>query len=103
MPDVQITWLGHASFRFDTPAGKRVYVDPFFGNPKFPQAEREPERMDVIAFTHGHSDHVGNSLDLIGRYSPTVIGQIELLDWFERQGAQIGEMPGTNKGGTREV
>ena len=28
MPDVPLTWLGHAAFRFDTPGGKRVYVDP---------------------------------------------------------------------------
>ncbi len=59
MPDVPLTWLGHAAFRFDTPGGKRVYVDPFLENPKCPDNEREPERVDLIAITHGHSDHVG--------------------------------------------
>ena len=36
MPDVPLTWLGHAAFRFDTPGGKRVYVDPFLEEPEVP-------------------------------------------------------------------
>jgi L-ascorbate metabolism protein UlaG (beta-lactamase superfamily) len=103
MADVQLTWLGHASFRFDSPGGKRVYVDPFLGNPKCPDGEKEPERIDVLALTHGHSDHLGESVDLINRFSPTVVGQVELLGWLDGQGANVGELPGTNKGGTRDV
>jgi L-ascorbate metabolism protein UlaG (beta-lactamase superfamily) len=103
MADVQLTWLGHASFRFDSPGGKRVYIDPFLGNPKCPDDEKEPERIDVLALTHGHSDHLGESVDLIQRFSPTVVGQVELLGWLDGQGANVGELPGTNKGGTREV
>jgi L-ascorbate metabolism protein UlaG (beta-lactamase superfamily) len=103
MPGVQLTWLGHASFRFDTPGGKRVYIDPFLGNPKCPEDEKQPERIDVLAVTHGHSDHVGDSIDLINRFRPTVVGQVELLGWLGGQGAEVGEMPGTNKGGTRHV
>jgi L-ascorbate metabolism protein UlaG (beta-lactamase superfamily) len=103
MPDVQLTWLGHATFRFDSPGGKRVYVDPFLDNPKCPEAERQPERVDIVALTHGHSDHVGSSVELINRFSATVVGQIELVGWLDGQGANVGEMPGTNKGGTREV
>jgi L-ascorbate metabolism protein UlaG (beta-lactamase superfamily) len=103
MPDVQLTWLGHATFRFDSPGGKRVYVDPFLGNPKCPENEKQPERVDIIALTHGHSDHVGESVELISRFSATVVGQVELVGWLAGQGANVGEMPGTNKGGTREV
>ena len=65
MADTQLTWLGHASFRFDSPGGKRVYVDPFLnGNPKTPDNEKEPERVDIIAITHGHGDHVGDTVDI---------------------------------------
>ncbi len=43
MPETTLTWLGHAAFRFDTPGGKRVYIDPFLnGNPKCPEPELEP-------------------------------------------------------------
>jgi L-ascorbate metabolism protein UlaG (beta-lactamase superfamily) len=103
MPDVQLTWLGHATFRFDSPGGKRVYVDPFLGNPKCPENEKQPERVDIIALTHGHNDHVGESVELINRFSAIVVGQIELVGWLAGQGVNVGEVPGTNKGGTREV
>ena len=64
MADATLTWLGHASFRLDTPGGKRVYVDPWLDNPKCPDSEKEPERCDVIAVTHGHGDHVGSAVDI---------------------------------------
>src|SRR5439155_19175468 len=60
MATASLTWLGHASFRLDSPGGKRVYVDPWLDNPKCPESERDPERCDVIAVTHGHSDHLGS-------------------------------------------
>lgn len=103
MPDVQLTWLGHAAFRFDTPGGKRVYVDPFLDNPKCPDDEKDPERVDVLAITHGHGDHIGSSVDLMKRFQPTVVGMVEVVSWLGDQGADVGEMPGTNKGGTRDV
>lgn len=103
MPDVALTWLGHGAFRFDTPGGKRVYVDPFLDNPKCPEGEKTPERIDVLALTHGHGDHTSGSVELIGRYAPTVVAQIELKNWLGKQGADVGEIPGVNKGGTQEV
>ena len=103
MPDTVLTWLGHASFRFDSPGGKRVYVDPFLANPKCPESEKEPERIDVIAITHGHSDHVGDTVELAKRFSPEIVAQVELKGWLGQQGAPIGDMPGPNKGGTVEA
>jgi L-ascorbate metabolism protein UlaG (beta-lactamase superfamily) len=103
MPDVALTWLGHGAFRFDTPGGKRVYLDPYLDNPKCPEDEKEPERVDIVAITHGHDDHIGSSVELIEKFKPTVVGMIELLRWLGAQGADVGELPGTNKGGTRDV
>ena len=65
-----LTWLGHATFRVDSPGGKRIYIDPFLnGNPKCPDNEQTPERVDVIALTHGHGDHVGDTIDLAKKHS----------------------------------
>src|SRR6266540_1595491 len=64
MADASLTWLGHAAFRLDSPGGKRVYVDPWLDNPKCPESEKDPDRCDVIAVTHGHSDHVGSTIEL---------------------------------------
>jgi L-ascorbate metabolism protein UlaG (beta-lactamase superfamily) len=103
MPDTTLTWLGHASFRFDTPGAKRVYVDPFLnGNPKCPESELEPERIDVIALTHGHGDHVGDTVDLAKKHGCTVIAPVELADWLQgKQGVENVLDP--NKGGTVEA
>jgi L-ascorbate metabolism protein UlaG (beta-lactamase superfamily) len=103
MPDVSVTWLGHASFRVDSPNGKRIYIDPWLDNPKCPDAEKEPERADVIAVTHGHSDHTGSVVEIAKQFSPEIVAIIELKRWFGDQGAEIGETPGLNKGGTIDI
>jgi L-ascorbate metabolism protein UlaG (beta-lactamase superfamily) len=103
MPDVPVTWLGHASFRLDSPGGKRIYIDPWLTNPKCPDSEKEPERVDVIALTHGHSDHVGQTVELTKQFKPEVVAMVELKGWLDQQGAEVDEVPGPNKGGTVEA
>jgi L-ascorbate metabolism protein UlaG (beta-lactamase superfamily) len=104
MADASVTWLGHASFRVDSPGGKRIYVDPWLSNPKCPDSEKEPERIDVIAITHGHGDHVGEAVELTKRFKPAaVVAMIELKGWLGNQGAELDELPGPNKGGTVEA
>src|SRR5436189_4794668 len=100
MADASLTWLGHAAFRIDTPGGKRIYVDPFLqGNPKCPEAEQEPDRVDIIAVTHGHSDHVGDTVALSKKFGPQIVAQVEVKGWLGGHGAAVGELPGINKGG----
>jgi L-ascorbate metabolism protein UlaG (beta-lactamase superfamily) len=100
----QLTWLGHASFRLDSPGGKRIYVDPWLtGNPKCPEGEQEPERVDLIALTHGHRDHVGDTVELWQKFKPPVIALVELRAWLEQQGVEADTPQNPNKGGTVEV
>jgi L-ascorbate metabolism protein UlaG (beta-lactamase superfamily) len=104
MADASLTWLGHAAFRLDTPGGKRIYVDPWLDNPKCPDGEKQPERIDVIAITHGHSDHVGSAVELTKTFSPqAVVALVELKGWLKQQGARVDDLPGPNKGGTVDV
>ena len=78
---ISLTWLGHAAFRIDTPGGKRIYVDPFLnGNPKCPESEKEPERVDAIFITHGHNDHVGDTLELAKKFECPVVAPVEVRD-----------------------
>jgi L-ascorbate metabolism protein UlaG (beta-lactamase superfamily) len=99
-----LTWLGHAAFRFDTAAGTRVYVDPFLhGNPRCPQAELEPERCDLVALTHGHDDHVGDTLALAERFGCPVAGLVELVGSLTTRGLAQERALAFNKGGTVAV
>jgi L-ascorbate metabolism protein UlaG (beta-lactamase superfamily) len=102
MPDTAVTWLGHAAFRVDTPGGKRIYVDPWLSNPKCPEGEQDPERVDLIALTHGHDDHVGETIDLAKRFGCPVVAQVELRGWLAGQGLEADATSAFNKGGTVE-
>ncbi len=103
MADVSLTWLGHAAFRIDSPGGKRIYLDPFLSNPRCPEGERRPERVDIMAITHGHSDHVGEAVELGKQFSPRVVAIFELANWLEAQGVEGASELGMNKGGTVDV
>jgi L-ascorbate metabolism protein UlaG (beta-lactamase superfamily) len=100
-----LTWLGHAAFMLGSDRGKRIYVDPFLtGNPKTPDDEKEPDRVDVICVTHGHGDHVGDAVELSQRFPQAeVIAIVELKSWLGEKGANVGSVPGLNKGGSIEL
>ena len=103
MADTQVTWLGHAAFRIDSPGGKRIYIDPFLDNPKCPDGEKQPESCDLIALTHGHDDHVGSTVELAKRFGCPVIAQIELRTFLESEGVEGDITQAPNKGGTAEA
>ncbi len=100
-----LTWLGHATFLLVSDEGKRIYVDPFLtGNPKTPDSDRKPEHVDIIAVTHGHGDHVGDAVELSKAFPDAqIVAQVELKGWLGGQGANVGQMPGTNKGGSTTI
>jgi L-ascorbate metabolism protein UlaG (beta-lactamase superfamily) len=101
-----LTWLGHASFLLVSDADKHIYVDPWLtGNPKAPEDRKSPERADVIAVTHGHSDHVGDTAELSKAFPDAqIVAQVELKGWLGSKGANVGgQLPGLNKGGSQEI
>ena len=98
---MELTWLGHATFRLDV-GDTRIYIDPFLnGNPKTPANETTPERVDIIAITHGHGDHVGDTVELAKQHGATVIAHVELAGRLGAQGVENLKDP--NKGGTVEI
>jgi L-ascorbate metabolism protein UlaG (beta-lactamase superfamily) len=101
MADTILTWLGHASFRLDTSGGQRVYIDPFLtNNPTCPPDELTPERVDSIALTHGHGDHLGDTVELAKKHRATVIALVELGGWLGKNGVEREKIIAPNKGGT---
>src|SRR5213080_2278786 len=65
--ETQLTWYGQSAFKIGTPGGKVLLIDPWLTNPVFERGNEEIaalEHVDFILVTHGHSDHVGNAVEI---------------------------------------
>lgn len=99
---VKLSWLGHATFRMQTPGGKTVVVDPWvMGNPLCPEAEKKLSKVDTMLCTHGHFDHIADAVEIGKRHNPKVVGIFELCGWLEKKG--VKNTSPMNKGGTQAV
>ena len=76
---------GHAALGLDI-GGARLLVDPFFSDN--PSSDTDPADLpaDFILVSHGHGDHVGDTVDIAKRTGATVIANFELASWFGAQG-----------------
>jgi L-ascorbate metabolism protein UlaG (beta-lactamase superfamily) len=99
---IKLTWLGHATFRIETPGGKTVIIDPWIvGNPMCPQNEKDIKKVDVLLCTHAHGDHIGDAVEIAKKHNPVVVAIYELGLWFEKKG--VKQVAGMGKGGTQTV
>ena len=92
-----VRWLGHSAFLLSG-GGADVLIDPFLsGNPK---AAASPDELDpdVILLTHGHGDHLGDTVDIAKRTGATVVAIVELAHELEEAGVE--NVVGPNLGGT---
>jgi L-ascorbate metabolism protein UlaG (beta-lactamase superfamily) len=97
MARVDVRWLGHASFHLSG-AGADVLVDPWLtGNPKA-AATADELPADAILLTHGHGDHLGDTVAIAKRTGAHVVAIVELAAELEGEGLENVSNP--NYGGT---
>jgi L-ascorbate metabolism protein UlaG (beta-lactamase superfamily) len=102
--DTTFTWYGHACVEVRTPGGKVILIDPWFSNPHSPKSADSVEQCDVMLVTHGHGDHLGESVALASRLRPAWPCIHEMSLWLSRRLAGGADATlGFNKGGTVEV
>ncbi len=80
-------WLGHACLLLETD-GKRVLIDPFLtGNPAA-ATTADKVSADAILVSHGHGDHVGDTMEIAKRTGAQVVCNYEISEWFQKKGLQ---------------
>ena len=93
-----ITWYGHNAWSIET-AGKTVLVDPFFDDSPTAPVKSDEVRADYILLSHGHSDHVGDTIKIAQRTGATVLSNFEVGEWLKAQGVAEDKVVGMNPGG----
>jgi len=100
---LQITWLGHGTFKLISPQGRRLLVDPWvYNNPACPEDQKQIGKLDAMFITHGHFDHIHDALAIARESRPdAIIGIFEVCHWLGSKGVE--NCQGMNKGGSQEV
>lgn len=96
---MKITYFGHSAFKIET-GSSVLLIDPFIsGNPHFKgDVESATQGTTHIALSHGHFDHVGDTVEIARRTGAKVIGTFELVSWLNKKGVENIEP--ANTGGT---
>ena len=98
---IKLTWLGHATFRIETPEGKIVIVDPWvMGNPMCPEKEKDDQRKSMCCYAPTVTLTILAMRSKSRRSTiPMVVAIPELGHWLEKKG--VKQVSNMNKGGTQ--
>ncbi len=70
-----------------------ILVDPFLtGNPSAAAAPGDYESVDFIFVTHGHGDHLGDTVEIASRTGATVAANFELCHYLGGKGLKCHPM-----------
>jgi L-ascorbate metabolism protein UlaG (beta-lactamase superfamily) len=92
----RMCWLGHACLMLESD-GQRILIDPFLtGNPAA-AAKADEMKPHFILVSHGHGDHVGDTVAIAKRTGATVVANYEISEWMQKQG--VDKVHGQQHGG----
>lgn len=101
---MKITWLGHSAFRVET-GSAIVLIDPFLkGNATFEASgtvwDEAVKGATHVVVTHGHGDHVGDTVEIAKKTGAKVVTNYDLCMWLAKQG--VSAFDPMNTGGTTD-
>jgi L-ascorbate metabolism protein UlaG (beta-lactamase superfamily) len=80
-----LTWYGHAALGLET-GGYHLLIDPYFSGNPAATASADKVTADFILVTHGHGDHIGDTVAIARRTAAAVISNAEIAGWLGKQG-----------------
>lgn len=96
-----LKYLGHSAIEIVTAQNKVILIDPWLkGNPSCPPSLHNPEKVDLIVLSHGHSDHTDGVVELAIRTKARVCAIWELAHLLIADGLPAQQIIAMNKGGS---
>jgi len=84
----KLTWIGHASLGLET-GSYQILIDPYFRNNPATKVDPDTVSADYILVTHGHGDHIGETVEIAKRTGATVISNAEICGWLRKKGVKV--------------
>ncbi len=85
---LSLTWYGHATLGLET-GGYHILIDPFLtGNPAA-SASADSVPADYILVSHGHGDHMGDTIAIAKRTGAVAVSNFEIANWLEGHGLKV--------------
>lgn len=88
---MKVTYHGHSVVQINT-NGKTIFIDPFITGNGLTDLNVEEVKPDAIILTHGHGDHVGDTVELAKKHNSLVIANHELSALLSWQGVNTHDM-----------
>ncbi len=85
--ETRLTWHGHSTFRLDIDQDV-IWIDPFLTDNALATVSPEEVDADYIIVTHGHGDHIGDTVPIARRTGALVISNFEICNWLTDQGVE---------------
>lgn len=98
---MKLTWYGHSAFRIEAGDAK-ILIDPFLtGNPSWNKPWEGPaEGVTHVLLTHGHSDHIGDTVEILKATGAMLVANFEICMYLVGQGVSDKKINPGNHGGT---
>ena len=88
---MKVSYHGHSVVQIQT-NGKTIIIDPFITGNSLTDLTIDDVKPDVIILTHGHGDHVGDTVELAKRNNALVIANADLCAFLSFQGVKTHAM-----------
>lgn len=84
----ELTWIGHATFGLET-GGYKLLIDPYLRKNPAASVDADSVEVDYILVTHGHGDHIGDTVEIAQRTGATVISNAEICGWLSKKDVKV--------------
>jgi L-ascorbate metabolism protein UlaG (beta-lactamase superfamily) len=95
---IKYTFVGHGTHMLEI-GGKKVVVDPFFTSNSATDVSADSVAADYILQSHGHFDHIEDTVAMAKRTGATVIANFEIVHWLQAQGVPEAQCHAQHLGG----